>query len=66
MELKIRAIDEQWEKKNKSLELKAGESDFDSDMALIVKKLKRVIKNEKKKSNNKKNMHRKHNSFQHA
>ena len=43
MKLKRLAIDEEGEKKNKNLALKAGETNSDGDMALIVKNLKRLI-----------------------
>lgn len=47
MKLKRLSIDEEGEKKNKSLTLKVEESDSDGDMALIVNNFKRFMKNEK-------------------
>lgn len=54
MELNRLAIYEELENKSKSLELKVKVSDFDSDMALIVKIFKRFLTHEKKKRRNKK------------
>lgn len=47
MKLKIISIDEEGEKKNKSLALKVEEPDLDGDMDLIVKNFKRFLKKEK-------------------
>lgn len=49
MELKRLTINEEGEKKNKSLTLKVEEPDSNGDMDLMVKNFKRFMKNQKKK-----------------
>lgn len=66
MELKILAIDEEWENKNRSIELKVEESDSNGDMSLIVKNFERFMRNEKKQNKEEKIDEEKDHPFHHS
>lgn len=59
IELKRLAIDEEGEKKNKSLALKVEESGSDGDMHVIVKNFKLLLWNDKKKKKSNKKIKKK-------